>query len=321
MNMMTRETRRDGFTLIELLVVISIIALLVGILLPALGAARKSAQKAVCLGHQRSIGQGMAVYGSNNDDWLAGALTSGRKIRSAGYPFRDSATEPTQNMDWVSPSLGDSLGLPTNREKRIVAILNDELRCPSNDDFFDTGVSFSPPPGVSITGVRYASYSAALAFHYGNVADTGTGKLWDMGSPEAATVDSPRGYSPRIDNVGAASEKVYAMDGARFWDSGNRQLTFNGFEKQIVGGNFMEYGPAIAHDHGPWEFETDGSPTADSLRLGYRHGGSINVVYFDGHGSSLTAEETHPSTGLTQESLKPWAPSGSLVAGGAVILE
>jgi prepilin-type N-terminal cleavage/methylation domain-containing protein/prepilin-type processing-associated H-X9-DG protein len=57
--------QKNGFTLIELLVVISIIALLVGILLPALGAARESARNAVCKSNQRQIGIAWTVYAND----------------------------------------------------------------------------------------------------------------------------------------------------------------------------------------------------------------------------------------------------------------
>ena len=61
--------RDHGFTLIELLVVISIIALLVGILLPALGAARRSAQDLKCSSNIHQLGIGLAAYATDNDGY------------------------------------------------------------------------------------------------------------------------------------------------------------------------------------------------------------------------------------------------------------
>lgn len=60
---------RRAFTLIELLVVISIIALLIAILLPALGSSRAAARASQCLTQVRGFGQSVTSFQVDNKDW------------------------------------------------------------------------------------------------------------------------------------------------------------------------------------------------------------------------------------------------------------
>lgn len=83
--------KRTGFTLIELLVVISIIALLVGILLPSLGKARESAMLVSCSSNQRQVVLAATAYCDDNKEWYPVFNTHGWLPGASCYMWETSA--------------------------------------------------------------------------------------------------------------------------------------------------------------------------------------------------------------------------------------
>jgi prepilin-type N-terminal cleavage/methylation domain-containing protein/prepilin-type processing-associated H-X9-DG protein len=79
--------RVGAFTLIELLVVIAVIAILAGLLLPVLSAAKKRAAQATCINNLKQLGLGMKMYVDDNHDTYPGIASQHSGFNAADWIY------------------------------------------------------------------------------------------------------------------------------------------------------------------------------------------------------------------------------------------
>jgi prepilin-type N-terminal cleavage/methylation domain-containing protein/prepilin-type processing-associated H-X9-DG protein len=264
------KIKRDGFTLIELLVVISIIALLVGILLPALGAARKSAQNMQCLSNLRQIGIGSWAYAFASDDQMPPSWTPGGGVNG----WEDATEWPVIINAYITNS-GKSTYDAGGDEHNTKAFLCPSALIDSGRLHYSATRLMFPIMAFPDGDSNYLPlYKTSSAVRTSEVLMIGDGAQSFHVNATATTEEEDRAYAAldKIDG-GAAQNKDDYFD-PNDWRNDLELREPN----NDIGGEF--------------EFRHPGGE------------GSTNLVFIDGHAGNMSKEN------ITRRNVRPDKPAG-----------
>lgn len=337
MNNLPNHQHRRAFTLVELLVVVAVIALLIGLLLPALSQARSAGYRLVGSNTQRQLALGVQAYTSDNDQWIPGCNTSGFIYANPGQALAEAALRSNksgdivlQKWDWFVPAIAGT-SLPGERAKRWRVIL-DNFADPAQrikvakifgSDFWSaetqkeinangamTGSSYLMPATFQWYGRNPFSTLAVSSTNGGEAFDD-AGNIRGFAYPTsfAGPIDATKltSYAPKVSRVTNAASKICLADGFRYMtDAG--LVDFDATPGGSLYGTFTSSG-AVFRDSREYcdTTSTGASPRGQQLLLSYRHGGKMNATMWDGHGVVLTQTESRDPT--------YWYPTGSVFNG------
>lgn len=149
--------RRKGFTLVELLVVISIIALLLSVLMPALKKAREQGQKVICVTNCKQFGLGVTRYAMDNSNYFpakfGGIDPFTRKLHKNSNGLAFCYMQESASNKFVRLNLIDIFIKPYVGEEKYT-------RCPGNRSSatWASQLKSKSPPSIELSYGVYVGY-------------------------------------------------------------------------------------------------------------------------------------------------------------------